>query len=131
MAELLRRKTAARAMSSVLIVIAGLSACSTACGDQQARQQITEPGDTTTPGTVLFSSDFRTARGNSMDAVSDGRKWDFVSRGSETTMEIVRSTGLDFPTENVYRVIATREMEGWSMLRKTGLPIPAVGASRY
>jgi hypothetical protein len=66
-----------------------------------------------------------------MNAVSDGGRWDFVSAEYPETMAIVPSTGLDFPTTNVYQVIATASRTGWSELRHRTLPLPAVGESRY
>jgi hypothetical protein len=73
----------------------------------------------------LFASDWSTALGSSHNAVSDGGRWTMVGgQGGE----IVASTGLDFPTANVLRVPWN---EGWSLPRKTGMPIPAVGESRY
>lgn len=73
----------------------------------------------------LFESAWSTALGNSANAVSDGGKWNIVGgQGGE----VVASTGLGFPTANVLRVPWSG---GWVLPRKTGLPIPAVGESRY
>jgi hypothetical protein len=80
---------------------------------------------------VLFFSDWRTARGNSLQAVTDGGKWTFVSAEYDQTMNIIASTGLDFPTANVYHVLMTASRSGWSELRHTALPVPAAGQSRY
>jgi uncharacterized protein YjdB len=81
-------------------------------------------------GNVVFGSDWGTATGNSLLAVTDGGKWTFVSAEYTQTMNIVASTGLDFPTSNVYQVIATSARSGWSELRHTALPIPAVNTIR-
>ncbi len=83
------------------------------------------------PRDILFFSDWRTATGNSPDAVADGGKWDIVSNGARDTMNIIRSTGLDFPSRNVFQMIATERWQGFGIVRKTGLPIPAPGESRY
>jgi hypothetical protein len=73
----------------------------------------------------LFHSDWSTALGSSEEAVSDGGRWTIVGgQGGE----IIPSTGLDFPTANVLQVPWS---DGWSLPRTTGMPIPAVGESRF
>lgn len=105
-----------------------LSVLGTGCGDvtDQAYGR-----QASVPAGLLFFSDWRTARGNSLRAVNDGGKWDFVSAGHEASMEIVPGAAHDFPSTNVFRVIATAARTGWSELRVRTLPIPAVGQSRY
>ncbi|HEY0674231.1 MAG TPA: hypothetical protein VGD27_18300 [Longimicrobiales bacterium] len=79
---------------------------------------------------VLFFSDFRTALGTSSAAVTDGGKWN-VQATTPETMRIVSSAGLGFPSSNVMEMIATPERQGFAIIRKTGMPTPAVGESRY
>jgi hypothetical protein len=83
------------------------------------------------PSDVLFFTDWRTATGNSNAAVTDGGKWNIVSNGSTETMNVIPSTGLDFPSTNVFQMIATERWQGFGIVRKTGIPVPAVGESRY
>jgi hypothetical protein len=115
-------------------VVSGVAAGSATIGAATSGVTGTAAITVTTPGSgggLLFASDWRTAPGNSMNAVSDGGRWDFVSAEYPETMAIVPSTGLDFPTTNVYQVIATASRTGWSELRHRTLPLPAVGESRY
>jgi hypothetical protein len=79
--------------------------------------------------TFLFTSDWSTALGNSNAAISDGGRWDFVS--ADFTGRIISSAGLDFPTANVFDVYTTTTRVGWVELRRSTVPIPAVGESRY
>jgi hypothetical protein len=88
-------------------------------------------GDDVVPSDVLFFSDWRHARGNSEAAVTDGRKWNVLSRGASETMKVVPATGLDFPSQNVFQMTAIERMQGFGIVRKTGMPIPRVGESRY
>jgi hypothetical protein len=88
---------------------------------------ITSGGGT---GDVLFFSDFRTALGNSSAAVTDGGKWN-VQATTPETMRIISSAGLAFPTANVMEMIATPERQGFAIIRKTGMPTPGIGESRY
>jgi hypothetical protein len=86
----------------------------------------------TTPGTpsIIFFSDFRTATGNSINAVTDGGKWN-INAVTPETMQIISSQGLDFPTPNVMQMTATSERQGFAIVRKTGMPVPQVGESRF
>jgi hypothetical protein len=110
----------------VLLLLACAAVLPFACDEG-----VSEPRGSSGENRVLFWSDWRTARGNSVAAVSDGGKWPFQSRSFDRTMNIVSSEGLDFPSENVYQVIGVADMEGWSMNRVEGMPIPAVGESRF
>jgi hypothetical protein len=87
--------------------------------------------DDEVPSDVLFFSDWRAARGNSEAAVTDGRKWNVLSRGASETMKVVPAKGLDFPSQNVFQMTATERMQGFGIIRKTGMAIPAVGESRF
>jgi hypothetical protein len=122
--EIISRRQFIRTASG--LVIAGSVAG--ACDDSPVNNN---GGGNPSPQGLLFFSDWRTARGNSMQAVTDGGKWTFVSAEHDQTMEIVATSGLDFPTANAYRVIATAARSGWSELRHTALPIPQVGDSRF
>ncbi|HEY0674232.1 MAG TPA: Ig-like domain-containing protein [Longimicrobiales bacterium] len=79
---------------------------------------------------IVFSSDFSTALGTSSAAVTDGGRWNIQATTPET-MRIISAAGLGFPSANVMEMIATSERQGFAIIRKTGMPIPAVGESRY
>jgi hypothetical protein len=78
---------------------------------------------------VLFFSDWRTGIGNSLNVLTDGGKWDFIS--ADFAGSIVPSTGLDFPSANVFQVYGAGSRAGWVDLHHTRLPIPVVGESRF
>ncbi|HEY0674230.1 MAG TPA: hypothetical protein VGD27_18295 [Longimicrobiales bacterium] len=99
-----------------------------ACGSEANGHSSDTPAP---PRDVLFFSDWRAATGNSPEAVADGGKWNIVSRGANESMKIIPASGLDFPSRNVFQMIATARWEGFGIVRKTGLPIPAPGESRY
>ena len=83
------------------------------------------------PAGVIFHSDFGTALGTSDAAVMDtgkGAPWNL--RGGQG-LEVISSAGLDFPMPNVLRVMALTSTSGFAIVRKTGMPVPAVGQSRY
>ncbi len=81
------------------------------------------------PTGIIFSSDWTTALGNTDAALRDtGKASAWSIRGSGDII-VVASTGLDFPTQNVLRINSDGGSGG--ILRKTGLPIPAVGESRW
>jgi hypothetical protein len=80
---------------------------------------------------VLFQSDWSTGTGTSQAVLMDQSKalpWNIIGG---TGLAVIPSTGLDFPTTNALRVTAMQERTGYAFLRRTGLPIPAVGESRY
>jgi hypothetical protein len=82
-------------------------------------------------GGYLFASDWSTSLGSTPQALQDGGRWN-GPMGGETSVRVVPSTGLDFPTSNVLDVyFATGSSSGFFWVQKTGLPIPAVGESRY
>lgn len=83
------------------------------------------------PSAVIFSSDWSTALGTTAAAVQDtGKSLPWSLRGGQG-LEVISSAGLDFPTANVLRVTAVAATTGYAFLRKTGMPIPGVGQSRF
>src|SRR5687768_10293699 len=79
--------------------------------------------------TPVFHSDWNDVDpGTSSTAVSDRGKWDFVGGFGH---EVVAAAGLGFPSAKVCKFVANRQNNGWAMLRKTGMPIPPVGTTRY
>lgn len=80
---------------------------------------------------VIFHSDWSTATGTSQTALMDASKalpWSLLGGDG---LEVIPSTGLNFPSANVLRVTATQARTGYAFLRKTGLAIPVIGESRY
>jgi hypothetical protein len=80
---------------------------------------------------VLFASDWSTATGTSDAALRDTSKplpWTMLGGQG---LEVIPSAGLDFPTTNVLRVTAIQATSGFGALRRSGLPVPAVGESRF
>jgi hypothetical protein len=83
------------------------------------------------PPAVIFHSDWSTALGTTSAALGDNGKalpWNVVGGQG---LEVIQSTGLDFPTTNVLRVTSLEAVGGFAFLRRTGMPIPAVGESRW
>jgi hypothetical protein len=80
-------------------------------------------------GSYLFASDWSTATGTSQAAITDGGRWDRVT--PNFTGRIVPSTGLDFPTANVFDVWSNGTRDAWLQLIETSMPPLAVGQSRY
>lgn len=83
-------------------------------------------GGGTTEG-LLFESDWSTATGTDRHAVSDGDRWTQVG-SNNMVAGVIPADGLDFPTENVLDVVAE---EHGKVIRYDGLPVPAVGESRF
>jgi hypothetical protein len=91
-------------------------------------------------GGLVFHSDFSTALGMSDAAWRDTNKpqpWDAIG-GNGRSNEVIRSTGLDFPTTNVLKVVAGYRSGGGAASQSPRLPyqngripIPAVGGSLY
>lgn len=76
--------------------------------------------------TPVFFSDWReVGEGTSNDFVDDAGKWDVIL-GNERGEIIAAPEG--FPTAHALRV--RYRNSGFVMVRKTGLPVPAVGATR-
>jgi uncharacterized protein YjdB len=91
---------------------------------------VTEPTQPPPSGrSYVFTSDFSTSQGTSLEAVTDGGRWN-ISAVTPETVRIIPSAGLDFPTANVLQMIATSERQGFGIIRKTGMPIPVVGEIR-
>ena len=93
------------------------------------------------PGSLMFSSDWRTALGSGDSALLDMGKavpWNLVA-GNGSLNAVITSTGLDFPTANVLRVIggwrvspAGAAAENPRLAASAGhLTIPDVGQSMY
>lgn len=74
-----------------------------------------------------FFSDWRTAALGTGGRTDNG-KWN-VPGGSG--LSVIESTGLDFPSARVLRVAPEEGTAGFAFLRRTGLPIPGEGGSRY
>jgi hypothetical protein len=93
--------------------------------------------DAATGDGVLFASDFGTALGMEDPAVMDQARtptW-CLRGGAVDGLEVVDGATAGFPTPGALRVIARLERSG-SMIRIgspwcTGMPIPAIGESRY
>lgn len=86
---------------------------------------------TAPPPAVIFHSDFGTSIGADAASVRDSSKalpWNI--QGGQG-LEVISAAGLDFPTTNVLRVTSVQASLGYSFLRRSGLPIPAVGESRF
>lgn len=83
------------------------------------------------PVGIIFHSDFSTALGSGDAAILDTAKSVPWSIRGGAGMEVIASTGLDFPTANVLRVNALTSNSGFAIVRKTGMPVPSVGQSRY
>lgn len=81
-----------------------------------------------TPTGVIFNSDWSTATGTGASAIRDGSRWTIAQQ-----LEVVPSTGLDFPSANCLKVLigTTSGVNSFPFMRKTGLGVPAVGTSRY
>jgi hypothetical protein len=85
------------------------------------------------PSGVLFSSDWRTALGTSVNAQRDGivggspaPRWSFM--GGSSACEVVSAAGLDLPTTNCLRVPFSPA--AFNFLRVDTLPQIAVGTRR-
>ena len=86
------------------------------------------------PPDVLFFSDWRTATGTSLEALTDGSKWTDISANSDSNGEVIPNPGdLGFPVSmtNILRVATDGTRDGWFEPKVRGLPIPMVGQSRY
>mgnify|MGYP001600448272 CR=1 FL=1 len=86
------------------------------------------------PPVLDWYSTWGYALGDGADARGDGasgsRKWDtFI--GNAVVNEVIASTGLDFPTPRVLKNTASSSALVDAVLRKTGLPVPAIGESQY
>ena len=92
--------------------------------------------------TPVFFSDWRTVTlGDSANSVTDNCKWSFItcSYGGRGGQVIAAPTG--FPTANALQVTAYKwrlpnwqgvitANDGYFLIRKTGMPIPAIGTTR-
>lgn len=111
-----------------------ISVSAVCCGSDSA--EFSAVDTTSTQANVIFHSDWATALGRTDAAILDAAKpkpWnDLLNRGD--ALEVVRSTGLDFPTANVLRVDAVYRSGGGAYAanpRYSGLPVPGVGGSLY
>lgn len=87
---------------------------------------------------LLFHSDWSTASelglplpASSQEAVRDTNlalPWSIYGGSG---LSVIASTDLDFPSPNVLRFVAEAPTTGFGTVRVTGLPVPAVGESRY
>lgn len=81
---------------------------------------------------LIFASDFsQGGTGTGTTAITDNSRWNGTPGGSG--LEVIAATGLDFPTDmaRVLRVTAVSASTGFATIRKTGLGVLSVGASRY
>lgn len=95
-----------------------------------AQVTVSEPEDSEpppAPGGLLFSSDWASSRGTSNNALTDGGKWDILSDGGGK--EVISSSGFDFPSANVLRVV--HESTSSIRIYNRSLPVPAVGENRF
>jgi hypothetical protein len=84
---------------------------------------------TGTPVNSVFFSDWSTvALGTNNSAVSDGGKWNLIGGFGQ---QVVATTGLDFPSAKVCKFVANRSNLGFALNRRSGMPVPAVGSTRY
>ncbi len=120
----------------VTAVAAGSTVVRAAVGNVSGSSSVTvnaaPPPPPPPPGDrqYVFTSDFSTALGTSSAAVTDGGRWNIQATTAET-MRIISSAGLGFPSSNVMEMIATSARQGFAIIRKTGMSIPAIGESRY
>ena len=120
--DALSRRDFVRAAGGVLISVGFGSACG---GGGPPTTNNRGPG-TITP---VFRSDWaQAAPGTSAAAVSDGGKWNLIGGSGH---EVVAASGLQFPSAKVCKFVANRSNNGFALLRHTGMPIPAVGATRH
>jgi hypothetical protein len=95
-----------------------------ACGGRP-----TPPNNITGEIQPLFFSDWSgAALGSGSDAIRDNGKWTLVGGFGH---EVVNAAGLGFPSARVCKFVANRSNNGFALLRKTGMPIPAVGVTRH
>lgn len=80
--------------------------------------------------TVQFLSYFSNGLGTGNTARGDGGAWDLLGGFGQTVVNVV-TEGLDFPSENVCKFVADVSNSGFALNRKTGMPIPDVGVTRY
>jgi hypothetical protein len=132
---ILGRRRFLRLASGLLVAGPAAFACSgDAAGSTDGGLDNEDPdngGGGPAPPDVVFFSDWRTARGNSEAAVTDGGKWNIVSNGYQESMSVISSSGLDFPSANVFLLTAVERWQGFGIVRKTGIPVPAVNQSLY
>jgi hypothetical protein len=80
-------------------------------------------------GGVIFVSNWSTAAlGTANPSRGDAGKWNLIGGFGQ---EVVSSAGLDFPSPKVCKFVANRQNSGFALLRHTGMPVPAVGTTRY
>ncbi|MGH7676973.1 MAG: MSCRAMM family protein [Gemmatimonadaceae bacterium] len=80
-------------------------------------------------GSILFQSDWKNAAlGTSTASKSDGGKWNLLGGFGQ---ECVDAAGLGFPSAKVCKFVANRQNSGFALNRKTGLPVIAVGTTRF
>lgn len=88
-------------------------------------------GTYTPGGSLLWFTDWRTALGTSAAAQQDGsggsEKLDFRG-GATNTLEVIESTGLDFPSPNCLKVPFNQA--AFNLVRTTQLPVLGVGVRR-
>jgi hypothetical protein len=79
---------------------------------------------------LIFKSDWTGSLGSSSTVLLNG-VWSITSTNfDDGRMEVIESTGLDFPSPNVLRVDAVEDRDAFAEMRATGLGVPAEGTYR-
>jgi hypothetical protein len=79
----------------------------------------------------LFQSDFGFGTGSSQSIDTDGGKWSGQYADNGDGMEVIASSGLDFPSTNVLRITAQQAASGLHRISVTGLGTLANDTSRW
>lgn len=88
------------------------------------------------PTGVVFHSDWGSGGlGTGDTAITDNGRWPTIGGNTEPGLEVIASTGLDFPSSRCLKVTA-RDMGGgpsggFHLLQNRTLSVPAVGESRF
>jgi len=86
-------------------------------------------GGAAQPG-LSFASDWKNVElGTSLASKTDAGKWNGTSSDSGNGLEVIASTGLNFPSARVLRVTAKQTAGGFHRISATGLPMPGEGES--
>jgi hypothetical protein len=120
-------------------VVAGTQNPSVASVSSGGTATVTFRDELTPAGTlIVFASDWHTAVGSGSTAKSDGGKWDVTvdSGGAANRIEVVATTGLDFPSgmANCLKVLnpfANWQNLYWNVLVQNGWALPTVGNALY
>jgi hypothetical protein len=78
----------------------------------------------------LFTSDWSSAAGASMNAKTDGKRWNIVADPGNG-LSVVSCRSLGFPMQRCLRVEGVQSATGFARLARTGIPVPKVGESIF